>query len=84
MNELHQLQSELNQAFGRLTRFRRLCAQRQATTVEDQIAVAREVLGMPINGSVNEARWESLLLRRAAAGVEEPGVVEIPYTPTGY
>lgn len=84
MNELNQLQAELQQVFGRLTRFRRLCAQRQATTVGDQIAVAREVLGMPISGSVNEGHWEWTLLRRAVAGVEEQGVVEVPYRATGY
>lgn len=85
MNELNQLKAELSQRFGRLTRFRRICAQRQSLTVEDQIEIAWEVLAMPISGSVTEARWEHLLLRRALDGVDgEPGVVEVPYTPTGY
>lgn len=84
MDELNQLLTELSQRFGRLTRYRRICAQRQVATVLDQIAIAREVLAMPISGSVNEARWEWMRLRRALNGVDEPGVVEVPYTPTGY
>lgn len=84
MNELQQLLTEIRQVFGRITRFRRICAQRQALTVEDQIAIARQVLAMPISGSVNEARWEWVLLRRALDGVEEPVVVEVEYSPTGY
>lgn len=84
MNDLQQLLNELRQVFGRLTRFRRICAQREALRLEDQIAIAQGVLEMPISGSINEARWEWMLLRRALHGMEEPGVVEVEYTPTGF
>lgn len=83
-HELHNLLTELSKVFGRLTRYRRFCAERQTFTTDGQIAVAREVLKIPISGSISEARWEEMLLRRAFSGLDEPGVVEIPYTQTGY
>jgi hypothetical protein len=58
---LEELKSELFKHFGKLTRWKALCVERDATTVEEQIRLAEEVLAVPSTGTV--AEWYGYHLR---------------------
>lgn len=44
MNSLNQIQSELSKVFGRLTKWRILCKEKNATSEEEQIRLANQVI----------------------------------------
>jgi hypothetical protein len=51
---LQELKAELSRHFGKFTRWKVLCQDRDATNVEDQIRLAEEVLAAPSTGTVAE------------------------------
>jgi hypothetical protein len=51
---LEELKSNLSKHFGKLTRWRALCQERDTKTDEDQIRLAEEVLAAPSTGTVAE------------------------------
>lgn len=61
LERLEELRAELFEHFGKLTRFESLCVEREATTVEEQIRLAEEVLAAPSTGTV--AEWYGYHLR---------------------
>ena len=62
MNQtLDDLLTELGKHFGKLTRWRALCLERDVTTDEDKIRLAEEVLAAYSTGTV--AEWYSYHLR---------------------
>jgi hypothetical protein len=58
---LEALKDELFKHFGKLTRWKALCVERDATTVEEQIRLAEEVLAASSTGTV--AEWYGYHLR---------------------
>ncbi len=62
MNRLDELRKELGTVFGRLTKWRARCQERNALTEAEQIKLAEEVLAEPCSGTVAEARTHSLSL----------------------
>ena len=58
---LEELKAELFKHFGKLTRWKALCLEREVTTVEEQIRLAEEVLAASSTGTV--AEWYSYHLR---------------------
>jgi hypothetical protein len=61
VDRLEGLKARLFEHFGKLTRFEGLCLERTATTVEETIRLAEEVLAAPSTGTV--AEWQSYHLR---------------------
>ncbi len=62
MNErLDDLLTDLGKHFGKMTRWRALCRERDATTDEDKLRLAQEVLAAYSTGTV--AEWHSYDLR---------------------
>ena len=62
MNErLDGLLTELGKHFGKLTRWKSLCQEREITTDEEKIGLAEEVLAAYSTGTV--AEWHSYQLR---------------------
>ncbi|OJW10303.1 MAG: hypothetical protein BGO49_07080 [Planctomycetales bacterium 71-10] len=60
-DRLDELKAELSGHFGRFTRWRALCVERDVTNVEGQIRLAQEVLAAPSTGT--NAEWLTHLLR---------------------
>ena len=60
-DRLDELKAELSRHFGKLTRWKALCQERDATTVDEQIRLAEEVLAAPSTGTV--AEWLTYHLR---------------------
>lgn len=60
-DRLKELDAELFKHFGRLTRWKALCVERGAETVEEQTRLAEEVLAAPSTGTV--AEWLTHYLR---------------------
>jgi hypothetical protein len=60
-DRLEELKAELFEHFGKLTRWKALCVERDAKTDEDQIRLAEEVLAAHSTGTV--AEWQSYHLR---------------------
>jgi hypothetical protein len=60
-DRLNELKAELSRHFGRFTRWRALCQERDVTTVEGQIRLAEEVLAAPSTGT--NAEWLTYHLR---------------------
>jgi len=60
-DRLEGLKAELSRHFGKPTRWRALCVERGAETVEGQIYLAEEVLAAPSTGTV--AEWLTHHLR---------------------
>lgn len=58
---LEALKAELFKHFGKLTRWKTLCVERGAETVDEQIRLAEEVLAAPSTGTV--AEWYGYHLR---------------------
>ncbi len=58
---LEELRSELFKHFGKITRWKVLCQENQATTDEEKIRLAEEVLRSPSTGTV--AEWWGSHLR---------------------
>jgi len=58
---LKELRSELFKHFGKVTRWKVLCQERDATTDEEKIRLAEEVLASPSTGTV--AEWWGSHLR---------------------
>lgn len=61
VDRLGELKTELARHFGRLTKWRALCMERDVTNVEGQILLAEEVLAVPSTGTV--AEWLTHHLR---------------------
>ena len=51
---LNELRSELFKHFGKITRWKLLCQEQDATTDEEKIRLAEEVLKAPSTGTVAE------------------------------
>jgi hypothetical protein len=60
-DRLQEVKAELSRHFGKFTRWRALCQERDVTTVEDQIRLAEEVLAAPSTGT--NAEWLTHHLR---------------------
>lgn len=60
-DRLNELESELFKHFGKLTRWRALCLERDVNTVEEQNLLAEEVLAAPSTGT--NAEWLTHHLR---------------------
>ncbi len=60
-DRLDELKAELFKHFGKYTRWRALCQERDITTVEEQIRLAEEVLAAPPTGT--NAEWLTYHLR---------------------
>jgi hypothetical protein len=58
---LKELRSELFKHFGKITRWKVLCQERDATTDEEKIRIAEEVFNTPSTGTV--AEWWGSHLR---------------------
>jgi hypothetical protein len=58
---LQELKAELSRHFGRFTRWKAMCQERDVTTVEKQIRLAEEVLAAPSTGT--NAEWLTHHLR---------------------
>ena len=58
---LDELKAELFRHFGKLTRWKAMCQEREVTTVEEQIRLAEEVLAAPSTGT--NAEWLTHHLR---------------------
>ena len=58
---LQELKAELSRHFGRFTRWKAMCPERDVTTVEEQIRLAEEVLAAPSTGT--NAEWLTHHLR---------------------
>ena len=61
VDRLGELKTELARHFGKLTRWRSLCKERDVTTVKEQILLAEEVLAAPSTGT--NAEWLTYHLR---------------------
>jgi hypothetical protein len=59
--KLEQLRSELFEHFGKITRWKVLCQEQDATTDEEKIRLAEDVLRTPSTGTV--AEWWGSHLR---------------------
>ncbi len=69
---LQELKAELSRHFGRFTRWKALCVERNITTVEGQIRLAEEVLEAPSTGTVAEWLTHHLRLKgRKSFNVDE-------------
>ena len=60
-DRLDERKAELSRHFGKLTRWRAVCLERDATTVEGQIRLADEILEAPSTGT--NAEWLTHHLR---------------------
>lgn len=60
---LQDLKHRMAQTHGHLTRWRRICAERQAVTVEDKIVCAEQALSTPHSGSWAEGFGDAFRLR---------------------
>lgn len=60
-DRLDELKAELSRHFGKFTRWRVLCQERDVTTVEGQIRLAEEILAAPSTGT--NAEWLTYHLR---------------------
>lgn len=60
-DRLNELKVELFKHFGKFTRWKALCVERDVTTVEGQIRLAEEILTAPSTGTV--AEWLTHHLR---------------------
>jgi hypothetical protein len=60
-DRLQFLKAELSRHFGKFTRWKALCLERDVTTVEGQILLAEEILAAPSTGTV--AEWLTYRLR---------------------
>jgi len=58
---LQELKAELSRRFGRFTRWKAMCQERDVTNVEGQIRLAEEVLAAPSTGT--NAEWLTHHLR---------------------
>lgn len=67
MSELERLLKELGQTFGKLSRWRNLCRQENATTEAAQVAIARRVLAEWSTGNVSEGQTRHLEAQGQAA-----------------
>lgn len=61
VDRLGELKTELARHFGRLTKWRALCMERDVTNVKEQVRLAEEVLKAPSTGT--NAEWLSHHLR---------------------
>ena len=59
---LKELTTALSKTTGHLTRWRRICAEQKAVTIQDKITCA-EALSKPHSGSVAEGMGDSFRLR---------------------
>lgn len=62
-DRLQELKRRMAQTQGHLTRWRRICAERQATTVEDQITCAQDALARPHSSSWAECIGDAYRIR---------------------
>lgn len=62
-DRLQELKRRMAQTHGHLTRWRRICAERQATNLEDQIACAEQALSTRHSGSWAEGFGDAFRLR---------------------
>lgn len=62
-DRLDQLKTQMSQTQGMMTRWRRICFERQATTIEEQLACAEEALSRPHSGSWAEGFGDAFRLR---------------------
>lgn len=76
---LDELRRDLAVVFGRLAKWQIRCEEQIATSAEDQIRLAEEVLAEPCTGTVIEAQGYWLGLHGVAT---KPA--PHPYTPTGF
>jgi hypothetical protein len=78
MNCLEQLLAELAKDFGKLSRWRLLCAEQKADSEDEQVRLAEQVLAEPADGGVASgySNWARL---RGAKSKPAP-----PYKPTGF
>ena len=60
---LQEMKRRMAQTQGHLTRWRRICAERHATTIEEQLACAEEALARPHSGSWAEGFGDAFRLR---------------------
>ena len=60
---LQQLKTEMSMTFGMMTRWRRICAEQQADTVEEQIICAQEALSKQHSQSWAEGFRDAFRLR---------------------
>ena len=60
-DRLQELKAELSRHFGKFTRWKALCSERGAETVEGQVRLAEEVLKAPSTGT--NAEWLTHHLR---------------------
>jgi hypothetical protein len=60
-DRLDELKAELSRHFGKFTRWKALCQERDVTNVEGQIRLAEEVLAAPSTGT--NAEWLTHHLR---------------------
>lgn len=63
VNRLDELKGELSRHFGKLTRWKALCQERDVTNVEEQIRLAEEVLEAPSTGTNAESLTYHLRLQ---------------------
>ncbi len=75
---LKQLLAELSKDFGKMTRWRALCEEQNATTEAERMNLAEQVLAEPSIGSVagGYAQWAKL-----HGANDQPAS---PYKPTGF
>jgi hypothetical protein len=76
---LQELRAELAKHFGKTTRWKVLCKQQKASSDEDKIKLAEQVLAEWTTGTV--AEWQSHWLE--LQGVESRPA-SYPYKPTGF
>jgi hypothetical protein len=62
-DRLGKMKAELSRHFGKFTRWRALCLERNVTSVVDQIRLAEEVLSAPSTGTVAEWLTHNLRLQ---------------------
>jgi hypothetical protein len=60
-DRLQEVKAELSRHFGKFTRWKALCQERNVTAFEDQIRLAEEVLAAPSTGT--NAEWLTHHLR---------------------
>jgi len=62
-DRLNHLLTEINNVFGRYSKWQLRCQEQNATTEEQQIKLAEDVLAEPCTGTVAEARTHRLGLQ---------------------
>jgi hypothetical protein len=80
-DRLQELKVELSRHFGKFTRWKALCVERDATTVEAKIRLAEEVLAAPTTGTVAEWLTHHLRLKGSQSFDVDEMLAEVDHAP---